>query len=528
MFEFLYNLFFFIVAIMLLVGIHEYGHFWVARKFGVRVERFSIGMGKPFWTYVSKKDGCEYALAPYPIGGYVKMFGEQEGKEIKEEDKQFSYSHKSVYKRMAIVLAGPAANFLLAIVVLWVFFIVEKPGREPHISAVKQGSFASQAQFKPGDKITAVDGIRIKSWSEVQGPLVEALLDQAALDISVVDSAGNTQIRRLDLSKYNTQFKPADYFRILGLGRDSTTQIREVTKGSPADSGQMKAGDIVVKVGDKPVKYWRDMREEIGNNVEKKTAFVVKRGATEKTLYITPIKKELTAIQIGIQFDSLGDEAKPGRIDKVLPNTPAEKAKLMANDNIIVINGIKIKSQRDLRKEIKSSADKEVNLVVERGNKVINIKVTPKKVKHVYGEIGVSQWITVSYGAGESVSKTMTEMLRLPRLMVKIFYKMATLEASTENISGPFTIGEFAGRSASVGWVFFLQFIALVSISLGVINLFPIPVLDGGHFMFYVIEAIQGKPVSDRIRQVGVYVGVLFILSLMSLAFYNDFVRIFS
>ena len=383
MFEFLYNLFFFIVAIMLLVGIHEYGHFWVARKFGVRVERFSIGMGKPFWTYVSKKDGCEYALAPFPIGGYVKMFGETEGEEIKEEDKPFSYSHKSVYKRMAIVLAGPAANFLLAIVILWVFFFVEKPGREPHISAVKQGSFASQAQFKSGDTIKAIDGTRIKSWSAVQGPLVEALLDRVTLNISVIDSAGNAQIRRLDLSQYNTQFKPADYFRILGLDRDATTQIREVTKGSPADIGQMKLGDIVVKVGDEPVRFWRDMREQIKNNIGKKAAFVVKRGETEKTLYITPSKKTPSKkvsdnIQIGIKFDRQDDKTKPGRIVKVIPGSPAEKAKLMVDDNIVVANGVKIKSQKNLVKVIKSSVDKEVTLTVERANKIISIKVTPR------------------------------------------------------------------------------------------------------------------------------------------------------
>ncbi len=525
---FLYSTFFFLVAIVVLVAIHEFGHFWVARKFGVRIERFSIGMGKPLWTYVSKKDGCEFVVAPIPLGGYVKMYGEQDAGDVDDQDKDKALMSKPVYQRMLIVLAGPFFNFGFAIIALSLFFMIGKPGVPPLVQQVQPGSVASQGGFRPRDLLVAIDGKKIRNWKETYLMLFEGLVDRDELKVTVRDKDGTLVERRLDFRNDRSIIGPGvNVYARAGLVPGAPPRIRTVEPGSPAHKGGLRAGDLVLSVDGRPVSFWREVEERFIDKPNRAVEFVVLREGRQLRLTVTPRSYQGRHIRIGVLLDADHEKVPGARVKDVVKGSPAAVAGVKAGDVIIAVEGKPISGNRQLIQQVQNRANKQTRFSIRRGTRTLELMVEPK-LQPPIGLIDAGPYSLQHYGLLQASARGISETALLSRLMLKIFYRMVMGEASLKNISGPVKIGQFAGITAKRNWYTYLHFLALLSVSLGVINLLPIPVLDGGHFMYYTIEAIRGKPVSDKARKFGLYIGIIFILSLMTLAFYNDLAGLFA
>lgn len=431
-------LFWFFVAIIILVAVHEYGHFWMARRLGVKVLRFSVGFGPPVWKRTAK-DGTEYVFAAIPLGGYVRMLGESDDK-VPEADKGRAFNSKPVGYRMAIVLAGPFANIFFALFAFWIMFQMGIEGRAPVVSATVSNSVAEKAGFQNQDVITAINGSPVASWQSATLLIYNALAGREKLEVRVKDKQGQEQIRRMDFSLYQSDLAPKKLAQDIGLIPAITNQINPVP-GDPAAKAGLKQGDRIVAVNEQPVAEWSDILRIIQALPAQAIRLKIERGNQKLDFVVTSLSKTENGKSIG-----------------VIGVRPQESATLLDR-----------------------------------------------------------------YGFFESMVKSGEETYRVSALILRVFGLMATGRASLENISGPVRVGEIAGKSAEMGLNWYIRLLALISVSLAIINLLPIPMLDGGHFAYYVIEAIRGKPVSDQIRHIGNIIGLTLILSLMVLAFYNDF-----
>lgn len=454
--SFLLSLVAFIIAIGILVTIHEFGHYWVARKMGVKVIRFSVGFGKPLWKKVSGEDETEYVLAAIPLGGYVKMLDEREG-DVAPEDLDRAFNRKSVWARIAIVLAGPLANLILAVFLYWLIFIVGITGIAPIVGAPVAKSPAAEAGFLEGDRITHISGKATPTWDTVYVGMLDGIVDSSAnsLDITVETEGGGTEKRNLAIDS------------------------RELLSGKD---------DIVYKLGLQ--RWWPDVEPVIGG--------VVAGGA-------------------------------------------AEAAGLLAEDRVLTSDGQKIETWGDWVKLIRANPEKTLQIEVQRDGQLLNIELTPgvrQLDTTTIGYIGAretqSQHVideklrTVErYSPGVAVGKAFQRTWDMISVSLGMIGKLFTGEASLKNtVSGPISIAQFAGQSVSVGIDHYLNFIALVSISLGIFNLFPVPMLDGGHLLYYAVEVVTGKPVSEKIQLVGQQIGLLLLAALMIFVFYQDILRI--
>lgn len=453
--SFLLSVIAFIVAIGILVTIHEFGHYWVARKMGVKVLRFSIGFGKPLWKRVAGADATEYVVAAIPLGGYVKMLDEREG-EVDYRELDRAFNRKSVWARIAIVLAGPLANLILAVFLYWLVFIVGITGVAPIVGTPQQDSSAAIAGFESGDKIVAIADRNTPTWDTVYVALLDAIVaDTEILNFSVETETGQQAERSL-----------------------------------PIDSAALLAdqGDIVRKLGLQ--RWWPEVDPVIG---------------------------------------------------AVVPDGAAEAAGLRAGDRILSSDGIEVGTWGDWVGIIRASPEKTLMLQVERAGVVESVELTPARLERENGDIGFigaretqSQAVideklrTVErYGPLQSIGKAFQRTWDMIKVSLGMIGKLFTGEASLKNtVSGPISIAQFAGQSVSVGIDHYINFIALVSISLGIFNLFPVPMLDGGHLVYYTVEAVTGKPVSERIQIVGQQVGLALLGTLMVFVFYQDILRL--
>ncbi len=452
--SFLLSVVAFIIAIGVLVTIHEYGHYWVAKKMGVKVLRFSIGFGKPLWKKVAGPDKTEYVLAAIPLGGYVKMLDEREG-DVAASELDRAFNRKSVWARIAIVIAGPLANLILAVLVYWLIFIVGITGIAPIVGDPIKDSPAAMAGFQSEDRIVEVNGKATPTWNTVYVGLLDGIVSGGGEVDITVDTAGGTQASRK-----------------LVLAKELLNQ----------------EGDVVGSIGLN--RWWPDVDPVIGG---------------------------------------------------LVPGGAAEGAGLQVGDTVVSSDGVSVGSWRELVDIIRASADKTLNLVVLRDNSEIDLQLTPALRETPEGDIGFigaretqSQAVideklrtveryTPLTALGMGFSRTM-EMISVS---VKMIGKLLTGQASLKNtVSGPISIAQFAGQSVSVGIDHYLSFIALVSISLGIFNLFPVPMLDGGHLLYYAIEVVTGKPVSDRIQIFGQQIGIALLGTLMIFVFYQDILRL--
>jgi regulator of sigma E protease len=452
MIDFLYTIVAFVVAISVLVVVHEFGHYWVARRMGVKVLRFSLGFGKPLWARRFGTDQTEWVIAAIPLGGYVKMLDEHEEK-VAKQDLPRAFNRQSTLKRVAIVVAGPLFNFLFAILAYTILNMVGTEGLRPVVGKVTESSLAQQAGFRQGDEFIAIDGYKVQSWDQRRLYLYERALDHATVTFTVRGLDGLTHERALDLSSL-----------------------------SAADVGA---------------------------------------GLLERHVGLFP---SLPALEPVI-----------GTVDK---RGSAAEAGLQVGDRVVAIDGHPVKTWQDMVKVVSAKPDVPLRLRVERSGITQEFRVIPKPIEtngQLIGRIGVgvripelpaNMRVLVRHAPFSALTEGFETTWRMSSLTLKMLVKMLKLEVSAKTISGPLTIAQYAGASAQVGFDRFVMFLAVVSISLGVLNLLPIPVLDGGHLLIYLIEGIQGKPLSETALHWGQQIGIALLISLMVLAFYNDIMRI--
>ncbi|MEW6982614.1 sigma E protease regulator RseP [Colwelliaceae bacterium 6471] len=451
MLEFIWNLSSFVIALGILVTVHEYGHFWVARKNGVKVERFSVGFGKPLWRKTDQQ-GTEYVVALIPLGGYVKMLDERVD-DVKPKDRDKTFNSKSVYQRIAIIGAGPFANFIFAIFAFYLMFIIGVPSIKPVIGSISEQSIAAQAQLPENVEIVAVAGKKTIDWQDVNLALVGE------------------------------------------IGRDSI----EISTKTP-DSQYVRKTLLNTK--------------EWNFSPEKSSALA--------SLGITPFVPNVSNI-----------------LARVQPDSPADKFGLKVGDQLISINDVKVNDNWQMfSNEIKKFPNNEVNITIKRDGETHAILVVPGSVERdgkVLGYLGISPtyepWpeeykINIEYGPVEALNQSLARTWNLVTLSFDMIGKLITGDVSVKNLSGPISIAQGAGSSAGYGFVYFLGFLALISINLGIINLLPLPVLDGGHLLYYLIELFTGKPVPENVQEMGYKFGAIALLGLMCIALFNDLSRL--
>lgn len=439
----------FVLALGILVTVHEFGHFWVARKLGVKVLRFSVGFGKVIWSRKSGPDQTEYVLSAIPLGGYVKMLDERESA-VPEEEKHLAFNNKPVLSRIAIIVAGPGFNFLFAILALWVMYLNGIPGIRAVVGDVKPGSVVEQAGFKSGDHILSIDGKNANTWELVRLQIFNASLDRKTVQVRVRDKAGNEVVRSISLAMSVDPVDVKDIIGMVGFKRWSPPAILgKITPDGPADNAGLKEGDRIIAVSGNKMNYWID--------------------------WVKYVRKH-----------------------------PSER--------------VKVQYERQGQQYV---TDLVVGQKQSKNGVIGQVKVAMPK------EVWQTLFLKQQYSVGSALVAGIVKTWDMSVLMLRVLARIVTGEASVRNISGPITIAQYAGDSASLGLVPFLSFLAIVSISLGVLNLLPIPVLDGGHLMYYIIELIKGSPVSEQVQIMGQQIGIFLLICLMALAFYNDLARLF-
>ena len=453
--EVLSNIFYFIVALGILVTFHEWGHFWVARKLGVKVLTFSVGFGQSIWQRTAK-DGVCYRIAAIPLGGYVKMLDEREG-EVPEEDLDKAFNRKPVWVRFAIVAAGPIANFLLAIFLYWLVFLMGIADRNTIVGVIEPTSIAGQAGLSEKDEIIAVDGEPVVLMQDVVESLARRLGEESNLVLEV-RKPGNAGTERLELelSDWKVDADKPDILGSLGIRHS----IR----------------DIIIEP----------------------------------------------------------------KIEVVNEATPASEAGLLPDDLIKRYQGIEVTDWEHLVELIQGDKNQQVTLEIERNDELKSVSVvigSHNPDGEEVGFLGVSPYrpiidadkffATRKGGVGESLSLALDKTGKMISLSAELFKKLLTGDISPKSLSGPIAIAEGAGGTARSGLVYFISFIAMISVNLGFINLLPIPLLDGGHLLFFSIEAIKGKPLSEKVQEMGLQVGVLLVFMMMAIAIFNDISRQF-
>ncbi|RLA09519.1 MAG: RIP metalloprotease RseP [Gammaproteobacteria bacterium] len=441
-----------IVALGLLVTVHEFGHFYVARKVGVRVLRFSIGFGKPLWRWQKTADSTEYVIAAVPLGGYVKMLGEAE-EEVSDDQAHEAFNNKALWRRVAIVAAGPLANFFLAILLFWCLYVTGVSGLKPIVGDLQADSLAAQAGFREGDQIVAIGDEQVVLWDEVGLQLLTQAVAGAEVPVGVVTIDGDKAARWLDFSQLPVSFENTDMLSGLGLKPafpELPAVINEVMPGEAAALAGLRSGDRLLNADGETIADWSAWVDYVRARPEQLIMLELEREGVQLSVEITPVQKQ----EGGEPFGRIG--AGP-----LIPDGWYD----------------------DYR-------------------------------------------ATRRYGPLTAVGKAVSQTGEMTLLTLKMLGKMVTGEVSLKNINGPISIAEYAGKSAQIGVSAFLKLVAFLSISIGIFNLLPIPVLDGGHLLYYFAEWVRGKPLSESLRGWGQQGGLVILLGLTFLALYNDIHRL--
>ena len=447
----------FVITLGILVSIHEYGHFWMARRCGIRVLRFSVGFGKPLLRWTDKR-GTEFVVAAIPLGGYVKMLDEREAP-VPEEDRHESFNDKPVLSRIAVVAAGPLANFALAIVALWLMYMLGIKTVVPQVGSIEPGSPAAVAGLQPGDEIVSIDGDETPGWQQVNIALLSSMGDSRNLDVAV-------------------------------------------RSGEP---GQLSNSALFHK--QVPVQDWL-VGDELPNPVT--------------SLGVQPYSPPI-----------------PARLGQVVPDGAAEAAGLQTGDLVLSVDGEPVDDWTGWVQVIREHPGEMLSVELERQGQVITLDLMPalkeqdgQRIGYIGAGVESVPWPdelirTLQYNPVSAIPMATGTTWSLTSMTFESLWKMVVGLVSVKNLSGPITIAKVAGASLQSGLENFLYFLAMLSVSLGVLNLLPIPVLDGGHLLFYLVELVRGKPLSDKAQMIGLKIGVTLVMGVMMLALYNDLSRLF-
>ncbi|GAA5219154.1 sigma E protease regulator RseP [Corallincola platygyrae] len=449
MLDILWNFFAFVIALGILITFHEYGHFWVARRCGVKVLKFSIGFGKAIWSRTSAS-GTEYVIAAIPLGGFVRMLDGRVD-DIAEQDKPYAFDSKPVWQRIAIVSAGPIANFVFAVFAYWLMFGIGVPSVKPVIGEVAPQSIAADAGLQPKSEFIEIAGRRTLDWEEVSLALVSHIGGEK-IEV-LVDAPDQGKVaKQLDISQWNFDPDREPLLQSLGIKPffpEVTLQLAHVEEGSAAAVGGLQVGDEVLAANGEVIESWPQLVSIIATSPGQPVLLDLTRADEKMSLTVVPGERD-------------SDDGRVGYLG-----------------------------------------------------------VAPK----------VEPWpdayrLEMQYGFVDAFVKGVEKTGQLITLSIDMIGKLITGDVSVKNLSGPISIAQGAGSSAGYGLVYFLGFLALISVNLGVINLLPLPVLDGGHLVYYIVEAIRGKPVSERIQEVGFRIGSVLLLMIMGIAIFNDVARL--
>ncbi|MGE8542479.1 MAG: RIP metalloprotease RseP [Acinetobacter sp.] len=450
------NALFIILAAIFLLGpliaIHEFGHYIVARKLGVKVLVYSIGFGPTLLKWTSKKSGIQYQLSALPLGGYVKMLDEREG-DVPEKDLPYAFNRQNPWKRIAIVAAGPLINLAFAVVLFWILMLPAQEQLNTRVGKVLPDTPAATVHMQAGDKITAIDGMQVSTWEKLNYALVDRAGETGTIAVAA-DRAGQVQNFNLPIQNF----------------------LKDQSQ-SPLEA-----------------------------------------------LGFIPYRPHLPAV-----------------ITKLSEDGAAIRQGMKAGDKIVAINGVKMNEWFDVVQVVQASPEKLLKIDVLRNNQVVQLEVMPQgkqdNMGKVTGVLGVQSdpgkvtipaeyRQTIQYTSVEAFTMAVDKTGQLSSMILNSIVKMVRGLIGLDNLSGPITIAKVAGQSAEMGWQTFISFMALMSVSLGILNLLPIPMLDGGHLVYYFVELIRGKPVSEQIQLVGLKIGMVLLGSMMLLALFNDFMRL--
>lgn len=519
----------FVILLSVLVFIHELGHFFVARLCGVRVEVFSIGFGKKILQY--KKGDTIYCISLIPFGGYVKMFGEQPGSDIPEADKSVSYTHKNVWQRIAIVLAGPLMNFFFAVAIFGTIAYTGEEVRSSRVAEVKPDSVAALAGIKSNDLIVAVNGNAVRSYEEFQRSINESKNQKAVLDIKR-DSNADIKIEVPVSSIKNPNIFTTDKTigQIEGILPYTKGTLVAVTPDSAAAKLGFKTGNEVKLIDGKKTVTWYDLNQILDGKAHEVTL------ADSHKISIAEGKTFKNVEEFGFEHPEM-------YLEQIVPDSPAANADIRQYDKILSINGKKMSSWDDILTLIKSYDGKDALMVtlLRDGAETIK-KVTPQMTSQMTMQGQEDKRFTIgiipmmNYSAPDvtkisegslfgAVGKGFSRSWEISTMTVMSFVRMFQGEVSHKNIGGLISIGKAAKDSYAMGVQAFMVTMAILSISLFVLNLLPVPVLDGGHLVFYTIEAIKGSPLSVKKMEIAHQVGFVLLMGLMVLALFNDFTK---
>lgn len=452
MIDILWNFASFVIALSILVAVHEFGHFWVARKCGVKVEKFSIGFGKSLWTKIGK-DGTEYNFSVIPLGGYVKMLDGRVD-DVPADMQHMAFDKKPLWQRSSVVAAGPVFNFLFAIFAYWLVFLIGVPAVKPVIGEVTPNSIVAQAGIQQGMEFTSIAGTKTSDWESVNMGLVSHIGDdEIVVTLKPADEYGMEETKIVDIRNWN--FNPETESAMVSLGflpytPEIYSRLAVVSEGGAAEKAGLLAGDTLLAIDGDEVVRWEQVVEVIQNSANKELSVLIERESAQLTITLIPQSKTLAD----------GREIGFAGVSPTMAEWPEQ-----------------------YRFEQQFGPIDSVGKAVEKTGQIIALTFNMLK-KLVFGDVGLN------------------------------------------NLSGPISIAKGAGATAGFGLVYFLGFLALISVNLGIINLLPLPILDGGHLLFYMIEAVIRRPVPEKIQDMGFRVGGAIIFSLMAIAIFNDFMRL--